>query len=135
MKTTLDIVDAINTRLQAVSSLSTLSGKIYKYQRPVDSDLEDLVINCLPITNEQLQRAVANVNCYVPDTVVTVNGKENRVPNLTRLKAIAAIVMPALTDWISGSFTCDVQQQLLVPDSESNFHYLNIRLQFYVSNI
>jgi len=134
MKTTLDIVDTINTRLQAVSSLSTLTGEIYKYQRPVDSDLEDIVINSLPITNEQLQQAVANVNVYVPDVVVTVSGKENRVPNLTRLKALAVIVLAELMDRISGNFTWDVQQQLLIQDSESNSHYVNIRLQFFVLN-
>ncbi len=136
MKTTLDLVDLVYEVLKTSSLKSSITGKVYEYQRPVNSNVEDVVINSLPITNDQLQEAIVNVNVFVPNLEVEETGDISRqVPNITRLKTLAGLAVQNLTDGISGDYTWDVQQQTLMEDDESKQHFINIRIQFFVSNI
>jgi hypothetical protein len=136
MKTTLDLVDVVYGVLKVSSLKGSISGKVYEYQRPVNSNVEDVVINSLPITNQQLQQAIVNVNVFVPNLAVEETGDISRqVPDVTRLKTLAGLAVQELTDGISGDYTWDVQQQTLIQEEESGQHFINIRIQFFVSNI
>jgi hypothetical protein len=135
MKTTLDTDDVLYDLLKNSSLKSAITGKVYKRQRPVNSNLEDVVINSLPITNEQLQQCVSNVNVFVPNEKITVGETVDSVANEARLKQLVALAVTVLTDGINGQFTWDIQQQTLIKDDESESHYINIRIQFFVSNI
>lgn len=135
MKTTLDLVSVVYDQLKSSSLKSAISGNVYKFKRPVNSDSEDVVINSLPITNEQLQTAVVNVNVFVPNVPVMSGGSESGFPDLVRLQALAAIAISELKDRISGDYTWDVQQMTVIEDEESGQYFANIRLQFFVSNI
>lgn len=135
MKTTLDLVDVTWDRLNSSSLKTAITGKIYKYRRPVNSNVEDVVINSLPVTNEQLQRAVVNVNVFVPDVTISVNGNQDKVPNHVRLKQLAQTATSELNDRLIGDYSWEVQQQTVLEDEESQQHFVNIRLQFYISNI
>jgi hypothetical protein len=135
MKTTIDTDDVLYDLLKNSSLKSAITGKVYKRQRPVNSNLEDVVINSLPITNEQLQQCVSNVNVFVPNEKITVGETVDSVANEARLKQLVALAVTVLTDGINGQFTWDIQQQTLIKDDESESHYINIRIQFFVSNI
>lgn len=135
MKTTFDTDDVLFDVLKTSSLKNEISGKVYKRQRPVNSNLEDVVINSLPITNEQLQQCISNVNIFAPDIEIAVDGVVDKVADLVRLKELADLAVSDLTDSISGDFTWDIQQQTLIKDDESSSHYVNIRIQFFVSNI
>lgn len=135
MKTTLDLVDVVYNELKSGPTKSAINGGVYKYTRPVNSSLEDVVINSLPVTGEQLQQAIVNVNVFVPNQDVSIDEVQQKTANHVRLKALAALAVTELTDGISGDYTWGVQQQTVIEDDESDSYYVNIRLQFYVSNI
>lgn len=136
MKTTLDLVDIIWDRLNSSPLKASITGKLYKHRRPVNSQSEDVVINSLPVNNEQLQQAVANVNVHVPNLELQVNGAVDRSqPDHTRLKSLAALAIESLQEVWEDDYTYDVQQQLLIEDPEAGDHYVNIRLEFYNINL
>ena len=136
MTTTFDIENVLYIKLSGVSSLtSTLSGSIRKNLRPPDSKKEDVVINSLPVANQQLQLAVANVNVFVPDKTVSDGGVQTKVVDHERLKTLTGIVISALNDILDGDYYYEVQQQTLIQDKESESHYSNIRINFYSINL
>jgi hypothetical protein len=134
MKTTLDTNNVLFEALKNSSLKSAITGKVYKGKRPINSNTEDVVINSLPITNEQLQRSVSNVNIFVPD--INVSGSAiDKVPNYVRLKQLMVFAESDLSAGISGEFLWSIQQQTVIEDNESDSHYVNIRIDFFVSNI
>ncbi len=135
MKTTLDLVDVIYTELKVGLLKDAITGIVKKNSRPVNSNKEDAIINSLPITSEQLQEAIVNVNVFVPNLNVSLSGVQNKIADHSRLKALGRLAVDELTDGISGDYTWDVQQQTVIEDNESDSHYVNIRVQFYISNI
>jgi hypothetical protein len=135
MINTLDIIDVLWARANTSNLKPSLSGGIYKNRRPASSDKEDLVINSLPVNNEQLQVAVANVNIHVPDITVNVNNIQDRQPNHERLKILTGLAIPIFTDQWVGDYHYDVQQQTIIQDEEANSHYINIRIEFFNINI
>jgi hypothetical protein len=135
MKTTIDTDNVLYELLKNSSLKSAITGKVYKRQRPVNSVLEDVVINSLPISNEQLQQCVSNVNVFVPDIQIVTDGVFDKVADEVRLSELSILAVQILTDGISGDFTWDIQQQTLIKDDESDSHYINIRINFFVSNI
>jgi hypothetical protein len=142
MKSTLNLINVLYQVLAGSSLKGAITGKIYKMRRPVNSDKEDVVINSLALTSDQLQRAVLNVNIFVkdiefdeidPDTGERVT---SQYPDLERLEYLASLVLPILEEGISGDYVWSVQQQATFQDEEAaNQHYLNIRVDFFVSNI
>ena len=135
MTTTFEVVDTIYSFLDTSPVKTEISGSLCKHRRDGNSRKEDIVINCLPINNEQLQKAIANINAYVPDLKVTVNGMQDLQPNHPRLKAIAGLILEAVTDKWGADYNLDVQQQVLIQDPESGSHYINIRVEFFIENL
>jgi hypothetical protein len=142
MKTTFDLVTIVWQKLEATASLTTdpltkLTGGIYK-TRPTGSTKEDIEINSLGIPNDQLQRGIVNVNIFVPNIPVSVNGIQDlKQPNYPRLKVLTDLAIATLKDVWAGDYTFDVQQQNLIPvdDEQAAETYSNIRLEFININL
>lgn len=135
MKTTLDIEDILWTFLNSSSLKGSVNGGVYKRRRPTGSTKEDVVINCLPVNNLQVQSAVANVNIHVPNKVQNISGIEDSYPDHARLKALGNIAVSLLVDQWNTGYNFDVQQQNVFEDEDGKSHYVNIRLDFYSINI
>lgn len=136
MITTLDVIDTLWTRLNYSQLKAMINGGVYKHRRPAGSNKEDVVINCLPIGNIQLQACIANVNIHVPNLTIEVNGvQDSKQPNTIRLQELALVAIDMLSDVWSGEYTYDVQQQTLLEDEEASDHYINIRVEFLNINI
>lgn len=135
-KTTFDVVDALITVLLADAALKAdITGHIYRDgMRPVNSDKEDVVVGTLPITFEQIQRSIANINVHVPTAKITINGIGNFVPNFVRLKEITARIVSLVNEKYIGDYWFLVQQQSFYQENE-NETYSNIRVEFYSENI
>jgi len=137
MITTLDIVDFLYGYLSNSSLPGNLNGgAIYKHQRLIGSIKNDVVINCLPVNNEDLQKAIANVNVYVKNMPVNKGGLVDHLqPDHGRLKHLATMVVNLLQDYYNDDgWHIDVQQQNLMSDDELTEHYINIRVEFYNIN-
>jgi hypothetical protein len=136
MKTTVDIVDILWQHADGSSLKTAITGKVYKSKRPIDSKVEDVVINSLPVLNRQLQVAIANVNVYVPNKAVTINGAvDSSQPDTKRLKELATIATTVFEEGGSAGYEFLMEQQHVMEDEGSNSHYINLRIIFYNENL
>jgi hypothetical protein len=133
MITTLEAVDGVFGILQASLLSSAISGKIYKHRRPLGSQQEDVVIGALPITGDQLQRGVLNVNLHVPGLKISTPVGQDLQPDNVRMKELAGIAVGVLTDVWKDDYHFTVQQQTLIADGED--FYINIRINFFNVNL
>jgi hypothetical protein len=66
-------IEVINVLYQTIANSAVLSdvkkpnGKICKMERPLNSVLEDIVINGISLDRDELQEGVLNVNVYIPN--------------------------------------------------------------------
>lgn len=133
MITTLDILDVIYAKLKAsdlVGTTNGIDGGIYKLVRPVDTGKEDIVINCLPVTNSLIQLATVNVNIYVPDLHVDIGTTQQYMPDTTRLDTLAAMAITALQNVNTPGYYYDIASQVVFSEEAINQHFVNIRIEF-----
>lgn len=137
MRNTFNLVDIIYLVLTANATImGAINGKVYKNQRPLNSDKQDIVVGSLPINAEQIQQTVMNVNVHIPNLKISINGaQDNTQPDLVKLEAVTAMVIEGLKDKVFGDYWFDIQQQNLFADEATNEHYSNIRINFYSENI
>lgn len=112
-------------------------GGVYKLKRPTASTKEDVVINCLPVPNTQLQTTLANVNLHVPDLSIPQNGTVTLMPDTKRLDELAAIAWELLQEnYENDDYHWELQQMSNpIEDEVAGSHYINIRIEFYSLNI
>lgn len=134
MKTGLDVTSVLFKKLNVVAVKSAITGNIYKDEKPKNSELEDIVINCLPVSADQPQRTTANVNIHVPDMTVGVNTENQRVPNHNKLKAIKAVVMPYIETVGEGDYMYSVASTNVFRDTANTELIMNIRIDFIILN-
>lgn len=130
MKTASDVIDILWSLLNASPLKTAINGGVYKMERPLNSNVEDVVINTLPVNFLQLQTGLANVNVFVPNLL---SGGESK-PNTKRLKELSLLAVNALKDVWSDDYHLEVQQQTLIKDEESNQYFINIRVDFFNIN-
>lgn len=137
MKTTAGVATIIYELVQASALAAAISGKVRKANRPAGSESEDIVINCLPIDNEQLQRCVVNVNVFVPPYKIKENGVETGDPDFARmeqLQTMAAAFFKAIRKTQDYQIEWE-QMSGILRDDNSTCYYFNIRLRFQAFNI
>lgn len=133
MVNNIDVIDAIIGLLYNSKVKTSISGEIGT-ERPIDSEKEDITVNVLPLTFEQLQYCVANVNIHVKNLSVTQGGKVNTsYENRPRLKELANLVYEALHDKLSSGMYLSVLNSQLLKESKSSF--MNIRVEIRAKNL
>lgn len=134
MRTTFDAVDIVWKKLNTLLS-GTITGGVFKYSRPFNSQLEDVVINSLPINEGSIQNCILNINCFVQNIPAKINGVQNdNIPNSRRLSTIAAFVVSELAEISGDDFYFFVSSQAMLQNEGANEHYINIRLDFKFLN-
>lgn len=132
MRNSLEALDVVWKSINTYYS-NYVSGGIYKLTRPFDSKLEDVIVNALPITSSDVQRCVVNVNCYVQDITVNINGKSTDMANTKRLKEIAEDVVDLLNEEADDGYYFHLQNQTVLKADESQ-HYINLRIEVIFLN-
>lgn len=119
------------------SNVKKVNGMLYRLQRPLNSDKEDVVINSITLGREDVQNGVLNVNGYCKNKIITLPGNisDDAQPDYERLNEIATLLNEALGDgneiYLSdGAYCFKIQQDIVIPD-ENNQHYINFRIEFY----
>jgi hypothetical protein len=115
------------------------NGKLCKLERPLNSGLEDVVINSLGLNREDVQEGILNVNVFVPNLVLPSNPNDKAQPDMARLLYLSNLANNALGSgsevWeATGNYCFNMQQENVFQD-ENNQHYLNLRVEFYSLNI
>ena len=132
MKTVLDQSDAIYRLLNVPAVTSAITGKVYSDARPLDSDLEDIVIKSLTLGEGTRQFGVALVNIHVKD--IEIAGVPGKLANKTRLKAISRIVVPLIEETDGDDFVLWIESSSTVPEPEVDQHFLQLRLEVRMYN-
>lgn len=132
MKTTLDQSDAIYRLLNVPGVTSAISGKVYSDDRPLDSDLEDVVIKSMTLADGMRQFGVALVNIHVKD--IELSGVPGKLANKTRLKAISRVIVPLIEETDGEDFALWVESSSTIPEPEVDQHFLQLRLEVRMYN-
>lgn len=135
MKQIFDI-DAILYRILNIDSIvDNISGDVYVSQRPDNSELEDISINTIALTQSYSpQIADSNVNIHVPDIKIKVGSTPQYKPNNLRMKEIAAIVLSELRNSNVEGAKLQIGSQTVIQETEIHQHYVNIRISWSVHN-
>jgi hypothetical protein len=103
-----------------------ISGDVYKFQRPVNSDKEDVVVNPITIDNEMVQSGVANVNIHVP-SITTADGV---MPNTARLEELEAIGVNLFEYGTGDIYTFYFLSSNTIKEPAKDEWFVNIKVQF-----
>ena len=135
MKSNLDAIDVVFALLKGGQLSQAIDGKIYKLKRPTNSQAEDIVLNALPISPDIPQTCVVNVNVYVRNLNVKINGKpEQKMPDTARIRALSKMACDELFDVAADDYYFYIAQQTTIEVEEINMHYINIRISFHYTN-
>ncbi len=130
MNTTNDAIDIIWKKLNTTVK-QQITGDVYKLNRRINSDKEDIVINSLPISPDFPESCVVNVNIYVPNISVKIYGKvDNTMPDTLRLKQLTKLVRQQLESVSEAHYIYSYDGQAVIPSPETNEYYSNIRVYF-----
>ena len=130
IKTSFDPVQILQSQLLGSELNTQMTGGLYKMARPTNSELEDIVINGLPITADQFQTATANVNLYVPDLQVKLVNTIQYMPNTDRLAHLASLAMDLFYEYYAPTFRFALASQQTIAEEEIKQHYINLRIDF-----
>ena len=113
------------------------NGKLCKYKRPLNSVLEDVVINGLALVNDDVYKGTLDVNIYVPNLVLQ-DPDDHSQPDIARLEYLSALGNQAFEDgeeiWEPNGEYCLKYQQDVVVQDENNQYYVNFKIEFYSEN-
>ena len=130
MKTTFDISDILYPIINVTSVTGTIDGRVYRDKKPLNSELQDIVI--IPLTNyngdEIIQFPVYMVNCFCKNF-------DNGLPNITKLKTITDAVIKVIEDYSATSnyYVFEITNQTLMQDTDQiSMSYVNLRINCYI---
>lgn len=131
MKTSFEVNDYLFT-LATASIGTSLTGGVYKLERPRDSKLEDIVVSSLPISEaSNPQVATCNVNIHVPNKYISIDGMPHSVADNARMEELASILITAMDEGLnsSESYHYRVTKQTIIEEPGMDEHFFNIRLE------
>lgn len=134
MKTSFD-TDTILYRILKDSPVkAAVNGDIYYTgDRPNDSDKEDIEINSVTLTQDYLpQLGKSNVNIYVPDIMVRINGKDQKKVNRTRLNELAKMAINSIKEANIEGLKAIVKSQIVISEPDINQHFVNIAISWNI---
>lgn len=133
MKTGIGMLQDGFSLINVSNILTSITGRIYLGERPQNSTLQDIVLNTLALTNEQLQQGVFNVNVHCPNLSVTIGDKtDNTLPDTAKLLEVGKKIISILNDYIGFDFRLSVATPgNMIRDDKDGSWYLNIRVNYY----
>lgn len=124
MKLSGDILSALYKVLNVEGVTSFISGRIYKVQVPLRSQLEDIEINILTNKNAYLQSGYANVNVFCKED-------HNGRADTKRLNELAKIVMPLIDDVQFEDYHFQIESDTTLKDQKRDgMYYVNFKINF-----
>lgn len=127
MKSTFDILDKMYPIVNVSTVTSTLSGKVYRNARPINSITRDVVILALPIsggTDIDLQPCTVVINCFAQDL-------KPGIPDDKNLDTMTAAVLGVLEAYSSSDsyLHLEINSQGVMADiDEAGISYSSIRV-------
>lgn len=124
MKDSFDVTADIISLFDVPAIRNLITGDIYADDRPDNSQLIDIVVNSLGITNRQQQKGSGNVNIHVPN--LPSGRKDSRT-----LRTITKALKPHLDTQFRETFHTDIEDAgALLQDTDGTWFY-NIPINYY----
>jgi len=124
--TTIDINDILYPIINVASVKATIDGGVYRVKKPLNSELQDVII--LPLSNyvgeEVMNEATFMVNCFCKNFT-------NGTPDITKLRAVVNAVVAVIEAYnnVSNYYVFEITNQILLQDTDQiSMSYINIRL-------
>jgi len=129
--TDIDIKDELWEWVSASDLASAISGKVYKDQRPINSDKEDIIVAVIARTaGAQRQDATANVNIYVPD----LRRGQEAIEDTTRLRTLCTTAASAFEYRTTGDAIYELDSQEVMKANGADWHIINNRIRIRYNN-
>ena len=130
MKTTIDINDILFPIINVGSVKATIDGKVYRNKKPLNSELQNIVI--IPLSNyvgdEIINDATFMVNCYCKNF-------NNGRPDIAKLRATINAVAAVIEAYnnTSNYYVFDIVNQILLNDVDQlSMSYINLRINCFI---
>lgn len=135
MKTNIHLVDSVYNLVNTPEVKHVVSD-IFKHKMPVNHRKACLVIVSLPVSGSALQEAVVNLNIYLPNQKLKIDGmSDNTQPDAKGFKMITDVVLPLVEAAFIDDCDIEVQSMSLLEEPDISAHFLNIRLSINSPNI
>ena len=134
MKQTFDTDAFLFGILKGTAAITSgITGGVYAGQRPLNSELEDITINTIALTQEfEPQLGTSNINIHVADQSVTIATAQQKMANRTRLKEISELVLEAIRSSKITGVGYTIENQTMIQEVETEQHYVNIRINWFI---
>ena len=130
MKTTFDINDILFPIINTETVQGKIDGRIHRNRKPLNSELQDIVI--IPLSNyngdEIINDATFMVNCYCKNF-------NNGTPDITKLRAITEAIIAEIEAYNNNSnyYIFDIVSQILLQDTDqTSMSYANLRINCFI---
>ena len=129
--TDIDIKDEVYAWVNASGLAGMVSGRVYKDQRPMNSDKEDITIAVIARNaGYQIQEATVNVNVYVPD----IRRGQEAIENTARLRELCSEAASLFEYRHTGDTIISLSRQEVSKVNGIDWHIINNRLSIRYNN-
>ena len=107
-----------------------INGSIYvSGDRPTGSQKEDIVVDTIFLTQDfHPQIGTSVVNIYVPDGLLKIEGKQQKMANRVRMKELSGKVLEVLREAMTPGLKIFIESQNVLAETAIEQHFVNIRV-------
>ncbi len=128
--TDIEIKDLIYKLIKASDIPKRVTGKVYKVPRPVNSQLEDVVISVVARSASEIQSFSVNVNLYVPD----IKREDDYIENTVRLRELGRLCFDFFETIVKDNYILNMDEQECQKVNDVNFHCISNQLKLRIIN-
>lgn len=127
-------IDTDGILFQLLSGKTTNKGGIYVGDgRPEDSTEEDIVVNTIDLEADALpQIGTSNINIYVPDVSMNINGKMQVSANRPRLNVLTHEVLKIVRETVLPGMKATPKSATIMYEPTTKQHFMNIRIDWNI---
>ncbi|MBE8712538.1 hypothetical protein [Sphingobacterium hungaricum] len=134
LKTAVQAMNDIKNVLEMADVITntSLTGEIRLMNRRLNSEKEDIVINTIVTSAEQVTEGYFNVNTHVPNLKNQPSGNptatDSTQPNIVRMQEIGSTLMEVVDDYRGLDFTLHLDSGgEIVPDGKNWFYGFKVK--------
>lgn len=128
--TDIEIKDLIYKLIKASDIPKKVTGKVYKVPRPVNSQLEDVVISVVARSASEIQSFSVNVNLYVPD----IKREDDYIEDTVRLRELSRLCFDFFETIVKDNYILNMDEQECQKVNDVNFHCISNQLKLRIIN-
>ena len=133
MKTKIEALTDVWKLVNVPEVKTLIDGVVIRQRRPKGSNLFDVVVNGLGLTNQMLQQGIININVHGTNLKNAKFGAflDDQFPDLDKLNTIAKAIEPLVDTIFIDSWHLDIDRSAQPFQNTDGSWYVNIRLNYY----